>query len=374
MAISADGTQLFALLSGRITQWHLGKNAVVRTIEVGEVEYLSWGAHHPILKGRNVTKSPTLWDPVTGKLLAMLGGHTGIVTGVAWAANGKTVVTGSQDKTADVWDVANGKLLRTLGEHGGAVTTVAVAADGKIATGCADKKVRVWPAKGDKPTRTLSESRIAGTAVTAVAWSRDNRTLASGGNDRDVVIWNADSGKIIKSLDNPTEVQSLAFSPDGRRIAVGSVDDRLRIYQVVTGKLLAELEKPGSPPNVSAVAWSHDGFFVLAGRGNHTFQFWNTRTKRDVLNIGTMAPVTEVAFSSDGRTLVTASLDRAIRFWNAATGRLKTTIIAGKDQLLGHRRRRQLSQSPSRRKRNDRRRANEQGTGNIDAEGIRHEV
>jgi WD40 repeat protein len=73
---------------------------------------------------------------------------------------------------------------------------------------------------------------------------------------------------------------------------------------------------------------------VLAGRGNHTMQLWNTRTKKDVLNMGTMAPVTEVAFSSDGRTLVAATLDRSIRFWNSATGQLKTTIVADKNQLL----------------------------------------
>lgn len=331
IALSADGTQLFALLGGQITHWNMEKNAVVRTMEVGDTQYLSWGTNHPILVGLNTTKSPTLWDPATGKLLATLGGHTATVTAAAWSSNGKTLMTGAQDKTAGVWDVAAGKLLRTLGEHGDAVTAVAIAGDGKIATGSADKKVRVWPANGDKPTQTLSEHRGA---IAALAWSRDNHTLASGGADRVVVISNADSGKIIRTLEHPTEVQSLAFSADGTRIAVGSVDDRLRIFQVNTGKELATLESPGSPPNVSSVAWSHDGLFVLGGRGNHTLQYWNTKTNKPAQHIGTMAPVTQVAFSTDSRTLVAASLDRSIRSWDAATGRLKMTYIADKEQML----------------------------------------
>jgi WD40 repeat protein len=331
MVLSADGDNLFALLSGRITHWQMEKSTTVRQFEVGEVQYLSWGPNRPLLSGLNTSKSPTLWDPATGKLLATLGGHTDTVTALAWAANGKTLVTASNDKTANVWESPSGKLLRTLGDHGGAVTAVAIAADGKIATGSADKKVRVWPANGDKPSQTLTDHK---NTVTALAWARDNRTLASGGNDRDVIIWNADKGKVIKSPDHPSEVQSLAFSPDGARIAVGSVDDRLRIYQVVTGKELAVLEKPGSPPNIPAVAWSSDGLFVLAGRGNHTLQYWNTKTNKDVLNIPNMAPLTSVAITPDNRTLVGASLDRSVRFWDAPTGRVKLTLVADREQIL----------------------------------------
>jgi WD40 repeat protein len=211
------------------------------------------------------------------------------------------------------------------------VTAVAISADGHVATGSADKKVRVWPPTGDQPAQTLAGHH---NTVTAVAWARDNRTLATGGDDRAVILWSADSGKQLRTLDHPTEVQSLAFSPDGTRLAVGSVDDRMRVYQVATGKQLHELEKAGSPKNVSAVAWSADGTFVLTGRGNHTIQYWSLKAKQDVQNIGTMAPVTGVVVSPDGKTLVAASLDRAVRFWDAGTGKVKMTLIADAGQVV----------------------------------------
>ena len=122
ICLSADGNSLFALMNGQVTHWNMAKGAVVRRIEVGEIQHLSWGANHPLLAGANTTKPPTLWDPAAGKRLATLEGHSGVVTAVAWAPTGKMVVTGSRDNTARVWESPAGKLARTLSEHGGAVT------------------------------------------------------------------------------------------------------------------------------------------------------------------------------------------------------------------------------------------------------------
>src|SRR5262245_35408781 len=331
LTLSKDGSDLFALVGGQVTHWSLAKNASVRTVTVGESSQLSWGSNRPLLTGVGTSNTPALWDPATGKLLAKLEGHTAAVMSAGWSPGGKSVATGSADKTARVWDAPAGKLARTLAGHADAVNAVAVCGDGKVATGSADRKVRIFPATGDQPAHTLTGHKQA---VTAVAWSRDNRTLASGGNDRDVILWTADTGKQIRSIDHASEVQCLAFSPDGKSLAVGSADDRLRIYQVTTGKRLAELEMAGSPPNVSAVAWSSDSQFVLAGRGHHTVPYWSPKANKDVQNISTMAPVAGVALSADGKTLVGGSLDRAVRFWDAGTARLKLTLIADTAQIL----------------------------------------
>jgi WD40 repeat protein len=324
-----NGPNLFTLVGGQVTHWDLEKNAVVRTVTVGESAHLSWGTNRPLLVGIG-TKSPALVDPVAGKHLATLAGHTDVVAVIGWSTTGKLLATGGRDKSARVWESPGGKPLRTLADHGGVVTAVAVAGDGKVATGCADKAVRVWGAKGDQPTQSLAGHR---NTVTAVAWSRDNRTLASGSTDRDVILWSADTGKRLRTLEHPSEVQCLAFSPDGSKLAVGSVDDRLRVYQVSTGKQLHEWEKGGSPQNVSAVVWSADGQFVLAGRGNHTLQYWSLKANRDVQNIGSMAPLTGVAVPADGKTLVGASLDRSVRFWEGTSGRLRMTLVAEAGQV-----------------------------------------
>jgi WD40 repeat protein len=53
--------------------------------------------------------------------------------------------------------------------------------------------------------------------VCALAYAPDGRTLASGGNDRRVRLWDAATGSERLALQgHPACVYALAFSPDGR--------------------------------------------------------------------------------------------------------------------------------------------------------------
>lgn len=330
LSLSGDGSRLFALLGGQVTDWDVEKNAAVRSMTVGESAQMLWTANRSTLIGVGTSKTLTLWD-ASGKAAGTLDGHTAPVTVAAWSSTGKVLATGSVDKTARVWEMPGGKCLRTLPGHDGPVTAIAITADGRVVTGSADKKVRVWPAASEPPTHTLGGHKAA---ITAVAWSRDNRTLATAADEADVILWDAMTGKQLRTLERRNAVQSLAFSPDGTKLAVGGTDDRVHVFQVATGKQLHEWEKPGSPPQVTALAWTADGKNVLAGRGNHTLQFWSMPANKDLRSILTMAPVTGVAVSLDAKTLVGSSLDRAVRFWDAGTGRVRMTLLADTNQVL----------------------------------------
>jgi WD40 repeat protein len=70
--------------------------------------------------------------------------------------------------------------------------------------------VDVWTADGQKCLYTLQTHRN----ITSLAWSPDNKTLATGSADA-IRLWNADTGKLEVTLLGPGIHGSLALSPSG---------------------------------------------------------------------------------------------------------------------------------------------------------------
>src|SRR5262249_31637930 len=82
--------------------------------------------------------------------------------------------------------------------------------------------------------------------IDSLAFSPDDKTLASGSADKSVRLWNPQDGKEIKSLTGHKEsVYSVAFSPNGELLASGSNDTTIKIWDVKGQK---ELKMFGTPP------------------------------------------------------------------------------------------------------------------------------
>src|SRR5205085_12015353 len=137
------------------------------------------------------------------------------------------------------------------------ITAVGIRSTGQYwAAGSRGGEVRVWRGAG----QILHLVWQAHTdIVITLAFSPDERTLASGSFDGSVKLWDVASGTLLWLGWHTDNIFSVAFSPDGSMLASGSNDAAVRLWDPLSGR---QLETLSHPDPVFAVSWSPDGHLL----------------------------------------------------------------------------------------------------------------
>lgn len=289
--------------------------------------------------------SLTQWDVASEKLVRTFDRSA---TSVAVSADGKTLASATHDGTITLRDVASGRVLQsvTIDDHW--PETIALSADGRsLVTFGTKHRVSLYRFATAAVSSTAATPKSASTAVpetkhgpkpvqqlrghesfiNTIAVSPDGKTVASGGHDYSLRLWNVETGEQLKnskSTQSSGVVKDVAFLPDGKRLLVGGGltrgMQRLAIWDVETWRPTVKFE--GHDHTINTVAVSPDGNLAASGSNDATARIWDIATGKELhkLTAHTNA-VLDIAFSSDGSTLATCSADGSLRLWDVSTGR-----------------------------------------------------
>jgi WD40 repeat protein len=111
-----------------------------------------------------------VWEATTGRTVANLTDHDGLVFSVGFSPDGRALVTGWQDLTARIWEIPSGRPLGVLRGHTAYLVTSRFSADGlSILTGADDGTARVFPCDAcGTPAQLIERARARTTrALTA---------------------------------------------------------------------------------------------------------------------------------------------------------------------------------------------------------------
>jgi serine/threonine-protein kinase len=213
--------------------------------------------------------------------------------------------------------------IAKLGGHRGWVTAVTFTTDrNTLASGGVEGTVRLWSFTKDRGEQVLTQPHLR--EVHSLAFGPDGRTLAAGSGALDGLIWlwdlSAEKARDRGNLQgHKAPVDALAFAPDGRMLASGGYDRTVRIWEVQGGQARERATLKGHTDSVRALAYAPDGKVVASGGQDATVRLWDVgRTwcrERATLS-GHVGPVHGVAWAPDGKLLASGGLDQTVRVWN----------------------------------------------------------
>jgi WD40 repeat protein len=251
-------------------------------------------------------------DPLPEGAVARAGSvrwrHGGVAVFGAFLPDGKTVISAGDDKSIHLWEFPSGKEIRRFGDP--------------IADDPAGFNTRiVYYGRGGAP----------------VALTRDGKTIATTFEMNEVRVYDVATGKALPALKleggyRPSTV--LAFSPDDKLLASLDYDSSIRIWDWAKAKEIRKFAGPGPNGNVFGgnqyMTWSPDGKYLatthLELNGNmvvYSIKVWDPATGNELHNITTaqngaaLSPV----FAPDSKTLVFTGYDSNITIIDVTTGK-----------------------------------------------------
>ncbi len=133
------------------------------------------------------------------------------------------------------------------------------------------------------------------------------------------------SGRLTGYTDNVT---SVAFSPNNATLATGGLDETVRLWNVTNGDLLFSLAHRS---DVYAVTFAANGQTLASGGWGNTIRLWNPQTGLPNESLfGHTGTVLTLAFAPDNKTLASAKLVPRIRHQALARTQRRATTQSHK--------------------------------------------
>src|SRR5439155_1521081 len=200
-----------------------------------------------------------------------------------------------------------------------------VSPDGRVlatAGGTVATKIELW----DLTTGLELSQDPAGSLALPLAFSPDGRRLVTqrrvAGIHGSVTVWEAATGKKIKTVDHSGEVQTAALSHDGRMLALQAADRTIVVKDVDTSRVLQQfsLAQSQDTGRTTGFRFSPDSRLLATADSENLVRLWDLHTGREMKAYRGTA----VDFGDDG----------SVNVWQFMTGRklLSVKPPQGKDE------------------------------------------
>ncbi|ERT02986.1 eukaryotic translation initiation factor 3 subunit I [Sporothrix schenckii ATCC 58251] len=216
----------------------------------------------------------------------LLSGHERALTQVRYNHDGDLIFSVSKDQHICAWYAHNGERLGTYQGHQGAIWTVDV-----------------------DPTTTI---------------------LASGSADNTIRLWDAMTGKLLKTWEFPTAVKRVEFNEDATQL-LGVTEKRMgHLGTIVVLDIKVDVEAEQTDERAMTIVcdeskatvagWSYLSKYIIAGHEDGSVSQYDGKTGELLYNVqihDLNQPITDLQWSPDRTYFITASKDKTAKLVSA---------------------------------------------------------
>lgn len=259
-----------------------------------------------------------LWSASNSKVTKLCDlGPRDSVCAVHWSREGSYLSIGTGLGDVQIWDSSRCKRIRNMGGHQ-TRTGVLAWSSCILSSGSRDKNILQHDIR--VPNDYISKFSGHRSEVCGLEWSHDDRELASGGNDNQLLVWNQRSQQpVLRLTEHTAAVKAIAWSPHQQGLLAsggGTADRCIRFWNTANGNVLNSIDT-GS--QVCNLAWCKNVNELVSTHGysQNQIMVWKYPSMSKVATLtGHTMRVLYLASSPDGQTIVTGAGDETLRFWN----------------------------------------------------------
>ncbi|HEX3450324.1 MAG TPA: protein kinase, partial [Isosphaeraceae bacterium] len=139
--------------------------------------------------------------------------------------DGQELALGLENGTVVLWDIAD-QATSLLFVPGGPAADLAYSPDGQRLAVVGADTIRVVDCRMSRVVASLKQpSRIA-----SVSWATDNRRMAVGCADLEIILWDVNSSRELHRLPSRSDNGSVAYTPGGELLLSSGWDGMLRVW------------------------------------------------------------------------------------------------------------------------------------------------
>jgi len=254
LAFSPDGHTLASILpNGSVSFWEIatqnriGGRLETRLDDPGSVDFSRDGNQIMVCGGQlnalgEMRTRIQIWDLSTRNALSPIDLSLGPCNAARFGTERNKIAIARDSLVGLIWDISQSKILvQLLDGHRDSISTLAWSPiDATLATGGLDGLVRIWDTKTGELTRT-PDIKTFGSPINFLDWSPDGKKLAIANNNGTIKILQIDPRETITTLSAGFgRVFQVGFSSNGRWLASVDAGPRLVIWDVESGQKLTE--------------------------------------------------------------------------------------------------------------------------------------